>query len=106
MSGTWKWIVSSFRDGFTIVDAVTLDRDKLNSEWVASEKALDIASVCERVCVCESECECVKASVADVHLTVLVVCGGEGGEAYWLALQRAQVHQAGRLGRDKLWNGH
>ena len=59
--------------------------------------------------VCGSACvyACEETSMADVHLTVLLlVCGGERGEAHWLALEGPQVHQAGRLGRGKLWNGH
>lgn len=48
----------------------------------------------------------VKTLVADVHLAVVVVCGGEGREADRLTLERAQVHQTRRLGRGKLRHGH
>ena len=61
MISTWKWIVSSFRDGFAIVDAVTLDRD--NTEFCMSslressrhrECVWESVCVCERVWVCDS----------------------------------------------------
>ena len=53
------------------------------------------------MCVCVTRC-----SVADIHLAVLVIVGGEGGEADWLAVQRAQVHQTGRPCAAEFWDSY
>lgn len=48
----------------------------------------------------------VAPSVADVHLTLLVITSREGREADWLTLQSPEVDQAGCLSAAELWDSH
>lgn len=43
-------------------------------------------------------------SVANVHLAFLIVIGRESGELDWLAVESAQVDQAGGLCAAEVWN--
>lgn len=43
-------------------------------------------------------------SVADVHLTFLIVISREGRESDWLTLKSTQVDQACCLSAAKVWN--
>lgn len=45
-------------------------------------------------------------SVADVHLALIAIVTGEGGDADRLAFQSAQVDETRHLGAAELWDGN